>query len=355
MQSTEQQVTVQTTLIFAVLNSLHQFLYVFLRYTQLSVGLCKEFVSMGFGSSKCLSTARLDGKVAIITGCNTGIGKVTAKDFFQRGARVIMACRNLKAADEALEEIKKQSENCENCGEIRTTELDLSSLESVRKCARNILKDERQINLLINNAGVMNCPYTKTKDGFELQFGTNHLGHFLFTLLLLPEIIRSTPARIVNLSSVAHLGGTIDFDDLNAERKIYWRVGAYSQSKLANVLFTKELDRRLRKANIQGVNTYSVHPGLVKTELGRHMNAAIPGFSTFTSLITKTPEQGAQTTIYCAVDEKCQNESGLYYAECKSKEPSRAALDEVTAKRLWEVSCKLVQLEEMYNPFEVPK
>lgn len=173
-------------------------------------------------SAKCTSSARLDDKTAIITGANSGIGKCTAQDFYLRGyqflthtsilynilfvigARVIMACRSLQKAEAAISEITATCQWTPNLGSLNAIELDLSSLESVRKCANEIIKKEEYINILVNNAGVMACPEGKTEDGFEIQMSTNHFGHFLFTLLLLPIIITSAPARIVNVSSMAH-------------------------------------------------------------------------------------------------------------------------------------------------------
>ncbi|XP_019878446.2 retinol dehydrogenase 13-like [Aethina tumida] len=305
----------------------------------------------------CNSTARLDGKTAVITGSNTGIGKETAQDFYQRGCRVIMACRNLQKANDAVEDIKSKCKDKTNLGELIVTEVDVSNLQSVRKCAQHLLDTEQRIDLLINNAGVMAIPQSKTVDGFEMQFGTNHLGPFLFTLLLLPRIIRSKPARIVMVSSVAHTGGSIDFNDLMYEKRRYGAIGAYQQSKLANVLFAKELARRLEAAKIDGVTTYSLHPGVIDTELYNSLGDTYSGFvqwtmTTINRFFAKTPLQGAQTTIYCAVDEHCANETGLYYAECAVKRPSRRAQDEETAKKLWECSLKLVGLEDNYDPFK---
>ncbi|KAJ8923723.1 hypothetical protein NQ315_010304 [Exocentrus adspersus] len=196
----------------------------------------------------------------------------------------------------------------------------------------------------------MMCPESTTEDGFETQFGTNHLGHFLLTLLLLPKICQSTPARIVNVSSMAHAGVKMDFDDLNWKTRKYSSLQAYKQSKLANILFTKELTRKLKENNITGVSVYSLHPGVIKTELGRHMRSTlpwgVPWLLNAASWFFKTPEQGAQTTIYCSVDENCADETGLYYAECEVKEPSKEAQNEEDAKRLWDVSLKLVGLED---------
>ncbi|XP_072396954.1 retinol dehydrogenase 11-like isoform X2 [Diabrotica undecimpunctata] len=299
----------------------------------------------------------LAGKVAVVTGANTGIGKITAKDFYQRSARVILACRDLEKAKTTIFTIQQQCESKENLGELEAVQLDLSSLQSVRECAKTILDKEKQINILINNAGVMMCPFSRTEDGYETQFATNHLGHFLLTVLLMPRIIKSTPARIINVSSSAHSFSSIDFSDINWEKRNYSPMGAYSQSKLSNILFTKELATRLKENNIQGVNTYSLHPGIIKTNLGRHVVKRIyfPGihwlWRNVAHYFIKNPEQGAQTQIYCAVHENCANETGLYYSNCKVIEPSTDAKNEQFAKQLWEISLKMVGLEENFNPF----
>lgn len=303
-------------------------------------------------ASKCTSNARLDGKTAVITGCNTGIGKVTVLDFYRRGCRVIMACRSTEKAEAAKEEIIEQLKGKENLGEIIVKSLDLSSCKSIRECAQELLDEEPRIDILLNNAGVMMCPKSYTEDGFEMQFGTNHLGHFLFTLLLLPRIIRSAPARIVNVSSKAYTWGPIDLEDLNWKNKSYSAAAAYGQSKLANILFTKELAKRLEGTN---VHTYCLHPGVVDTEVTRHFdNALFPGsqflMKTVGKVATKTPEQGAQTSIYCSLDEKSANETGLYYADCKVACLSDQAKDMDMAKKLWDESVKLVKLEG-FDPF----
>ncbi|XP_018563138.1 retinol dehydrogenase 13-like [Anoplophora glabripennis] len=309
---------------------------------------------MGLCNAECTSKARLDGKTAVITGANTGIGKYTAQDFYTRGARIIVACRNLEKANQAIADIKEACKDLENLGTILVVELDLSSLSSIKNCAAQLLDSEERIDLLINNAGVMMCPESRTEDGFEMQIGTNHLGHFLFTLLLLPRICQSTPARIVNVSSLAHRGGRIDLEDLNWEKKKYGEFASYQQSKLANILFTKELARRLTDMGINGVTTYALHPGAIKTDLGRHLLDSSLMTNLFVRSIAwtfKTPQEGAQTTIYCAVDEKCADENGLYYAECAVKKPNSAALNEEDAKGLWDLSWKMVGLDENYDPF----
>ncbi|XP_050313489.1 retinol dehydrogenase 13-like [Anthonomus grandis grandis] len=317
---------------------------------------------MGFFNTVCTSTVKLTGKTAIITGCNTGIGKVTAQDFYKRGARVIMACRNQEKATKAAQDIKQKCEHEGTCnlGELIVDELDLSSLKSIRQFTKKIIDRESRIDILVNNGGVMTCPESKTEDGFEMQFGTNHLGHFLLTILLLPKIVHrnfesSDPSRIVTVSSVAHERGTMNFEDLNWEKRKYSAIGAYGQSKLANILFTKELARRLKEANINNVTTYSLHPGVIATELGRHMKDTYGVIATFVwgmlKWLLKTPEQGAQTTIYCSVDEKCKHESGLYYAECNVKTPTKLAQNQEDAERLWTESLKLVGLPENFDPF----
>uniref|UniRef100_A0A6P7H4N6 Retinol dehydrogenase 11-like n=1 Tax=Diabrotica virgifera virgifera TaxID=50390 RepID=A0A6P7H4N6_DIAVI len=243
--------------------------------------------------------------------------------------------------------------------ELKVVELDLCSLESVRKCAKELLESEERINLLINNAGVMMCPYSKTKDGFETQFGTNHLAHFLFTLLLLPKICKSMPARIVNVSSIAHTApfGPMDFTDLNFEKRKYNPVHAYQQSKLANILFTKELARRLTEKDITDVHVYSLHPGVIRTELGRHYDSMFPGltwvYDNIFGLFIKTPTQGAQTQIYCAVDDNCASETGLYYAECAVTSCSREAENAETARKLWDISMELVGLDKNDDIFKI--
>ncbi|CAG9859100.1 unnamed protein product [Phyllotreta striolata] len=298
------------------------------------------------------SNARLNGKTAVITGGNGGIGKVTAKDFFERGARVIIACRNLSKGQEAVDDIKSQCKDKKNLGELQIVELDLSSLKSVRKCAKELLDTEGQINLLINNAGIMMLPeLTKSEDGYEMQFATNHLGHFLLTMLLMPKIMQSTPARIVNVSSLMHhFACSLDMDDLNFEKSKYGPTAAYNRSKLSNVLFSKELARQLEEHNVQGINVYSLHPGAINSNLQQHVSGVFMDFSK--KFFFKSVEQGAQTTIYCATHENCADETGRYYAECKPTWSSKTSNDLELAKNLWKTSLKMCGLQEDYNPFE---
>lgn len=283
------------------------------------------------------SDERLDGKVVVITGANTGIGKETAIDLAKRGAeKIIIACRDMEKANAAVKDIIESSGN----KNVVCMKLDLSDSKSIREFAEAVNKDEPKLNILINNAGVMVCPYGKTADGFEMQIGVNHLGHFLLTYFLLDLIKKSAPARIINVSSMAHSWGSINLEDLNSE-KHYDKNKAYAQSKLANVLFTHSLAKRIEGT---GVTTYSLHPGVVQTELWRHLN----GFQQFVmkviSPFTKNSVQGAQTTIYCAVEPSLEKENGRYYSDCAAANCSAAAKDDNVAEQLWELSCRLLSI-----------
>lgn len=282
------------------------------------------------------SDVRLDDKTVVITGANTGIGKETAIDLAKRGARIIMACRDMEKASGALKEVIEASGN-EN---VVTRKLDLSDSKSIREFAELINKEEKQLNILINNAGVMVCPYGKTADGFEMQIGVNHMGHFLLTYLLLDLVKKSAPARIINVSSMAHTWGTINLEDINSE-KSYDKKAAYSQSKLANVLFTRLLAKKLTGT---GVTTYSLHPGVVQTDLWRHLNKAQQAVMWMVSPFTKTSVQGAQTSIYCAVAPELAKESGGYYSDCAPATCSRLGSDDDLAQRLWDLSCKMLNI-----------
>ncbi|XP_072535812.1 retinol dehydrogenase 12, like isoform X2 [Salminus brasiliensis] len=252
------------------------------------------------------------------------------------GARIIMACRDMKKADAALKEVIEASGN----QNVVTKNLDLADSASIREFAQTINSEEKQVNILINNAGVMVCPYGKTADGFEMQIGVNHMGHFLLTFLLMDLIKRSSPARIINVSSMAHKWGSINIDDINSE-KSYDKSRAYSQSKLANVLFTRCLAKKLEGT---GVTTYVLHPGVVQTELWRHLNRVQQGAMWLIKPFTKTSVQGAQTTIYCAVAPELETESGKYYSDCAPASCSAAAMDDEMAKRLWDLSCQMLNI-----------
>ena len=231
--------------IAAIGGTLSGFFYLFRRYVAGGV---------------CHSKALLNGKTVIITGANAGIGKETAVDLARRNARVIMA--DIKGGEETAVDVRKKSGN----DNVVFYYLNLASFSSIRQFAARILEEEPHLDILINNAGISSCPYGKTEDGFEMQFGVNHLGHFLLTNLLLERLKEAPSARIVVVSSIAHRFGKIRFHDLNSE-KSYNKFGAYYQSKLANVLFTRFLAKCLEGTN---VTVNALHPGFVRTGITRH-------------------------------------------------------------------------------------
>ncbi|KFP24798.1 Retinol dehydrogenase 12, partial [Colius striatus] len=306
---------------------------------------CRKYVAGG----QCKSTARLEGKVVIITGANTGIGKETARALARRG-KVIVACRDTVKAEAAASEIRAETGN----QQVIVKKLDLADTKSIREFSEKFLAEEKELHILINNAGVMLCPYSKTADGFEMHLGVNHLGHFLLTFLLLERLKQCAPARIVNVSSLAHHGGRIRFHDLQGE-KSYNRGLAYCHSKLANVLFTRELARRLQgkpadlsQAVSFGIGTKvtanALHPGSVRSELVRHSLVMSWLWKTF-SFFLKTPWEGAQTSIYCAVAEELDSVTGQYFSDCQPAYVSPRGRDEETAKKLWSVSCELLGIQ----------
>uniref|UniRef100_A0A3P8TPA3 Si:ch211-107o10.3 n=1 Tax=Amphiprion percula TaxID=161767 RepID=A0A3P8TPA3_AMPPE len=299
--------------------------------TVIFTGLGLFGVKKWMAGGVCHSKARLDGKTVLITGGNTGIGKETAVDMARRGARVILACRDMDRANKAAEDVRKKSGN----DNVIVKKLDLASLQSVRQLAKDILASEERLDVLINNAGIMSCPKWQTEDGFEMQFGVNHLGHFLLTNCLLDLLKKSAPSRIVNVSSLAHERGQIYFDDINQDEDYRpWK--SYSQSKLANVLFTKELASRLQGI----VSFFYLTPDYIYLYLSLHTRVVYTPLMFF----IKSPTEGAQTTIYCAVEESLQNESGLYYSDCAPKTAAPQGLDDEAAKKLWDLSASMVGL-----------
>ncbi|EOA99254.1 Retinol dehydrogenase 12, partial [Anas platyrhynchos] len=252
------------------------------------------------------------------------------------GARVIIACRDTAKGEAAASEIRAETGN----PQVLVKKLDLADTKSIREFADSFLAEEKELHILINNAGVMLCPYSKTADGFEMHLGVNHLGHFLLTFLLLERLKQSAPARIINVSSLGHHGGRIRFHDLNGE-KSYNRGLAYCHSKLANVLFTRELARRLQGTK---VTANALHPGSVYTELVRH-SVAMTWLWRIFSFFLKTPWEGAQTSVYCAVAEELESVSGQYFSDCQPAYVSSWGRDDETAKKLWNVSCELLGIQ----------
>ncbi|KAG3261245.1 retinol dehydrogenase 12 isoform X1 [Ictidomys tridecemlineatus] len=297
-----------------------------------------------FAGGVCKTNMQLPGKVVVITGANTGIGKETARELARRGARVYIACRDVLKGESAASDIRADTKN----SQVLVRKLDLSDTKSIRAFAEGFLAgspwlclaEEKQLHILINNAGVMLCPYSKTADGFETHLGVNHLGHFLLTHLLLERLKESAPARVVNLSSVVHHIGKIRFHDLQGEKR-YCSGFAYCHSKLANVLFTRELAKRLQGT---GVTTYAVHPGIVSSELVRHSFLLCLFWRLFSPFV-KTTREGAQTSLHCALAEGLEPLSGKYFSDCKRTWVSPRARNNKTAERLWKVSCELLGIQ----------
>ena len=236
------------------------------------------------------------GRLAIVTGANTGLGLETALALAKKELKVILACRNISKAEKAKHHILKKTPNAD----LEIMPVDLSSLASVRGFAKNFLAKYNQLDALINNAGTMVPPYLKTEDGFESQMGANYFGHFLLTGLLLDTLTKTPNSRIVSVASIAHKKGKINFDDLHFEKK-YSPTGAYRQSKLACLMFAYELQRRLEKANLKTLSV-AAHPGVSITDIGRHVprwlyHAALP----FMSFVTHTPDKGALPIVYAAI------------------------------------------------------
>lgn len=288
------------------------------------------------------------GRVAVITGANSGIGFEAARALAEHGAEVILACRSAKKAADALSAIQGRAPSAK----VRVESLDLSSLASVRAFAERMTRELPKLDLLVNNAGVMAIPRALTEDGFEMQLGTNFLGHFALTGLLL-DLVRAAPAgRVVTLSSGVHHYGRIDFDDLMGERR-YQKWRAYSQSKLADLLFALELDRRLRRVNDK-VLSVGAHPGYAATNL-QYVGAEIEGSKIAhafmwlgNTLFAQSAAMGALPTLRAAVDPNA--EGGNYFGPDGLKEgrghpvlvrPNRKARDEAVAARLWDVGSKL--------------
>lgn len=255
----------------------------------------------------------------------------------KRKGKIYIACRDVKRSKDALEEIKERSKS----SKIFLMELNLASIKSIREFSKNFQHAENRLDILINNAGVMACPKSFTEDGFEMQMGVNHLGHFLLTNLLLDLLKKSAPSRIVVVSSEGHKISDINRDDFMSE-KFYNKIKAYGQSKLANILFAKELARRLEGT---GVTANSCHPGLVHTNLGRHMNDLKwirPIYRAIFKMFYKNAFEGAQTQIKLAVDPDLEKISGKYFSDCEEVEPSKAAQEYESASWLWRKSTQLI-------------
>ncbi|XP_076945310.1 short-chain dehydrogenase TIC 32, chloroplastic-like [Bidens hawaiensis] len=289
------------------------------------------------------------GLTAIVTGGSSGIGRETARVLALRGAHVVMGVRNTAAGKQVQEAIVNEIPTAK----VDAMELDLSSMASVRKFASDFNSSGRSLNLLINNAGIMMTPFMLSKDNIELQFATNHLGHFLLTHLLLDNMKKTArkskkEGRIVNVSSEAHritYPEGIRFDKINDEKK-YSKYQAYGQSKLANILHANELTRHLKEEGAE-ITANSLHPGVISTNLFRHVfnpPSFAEGFvSKLTSLLIKNVQQGAATTCYVALHPQVKGVSGAYFSDSNLAKTTKLAKDIGLAKRLWDFSMNLIK------------
>jgi retinol dehydrogenase-12 len=314
------------------------------------------------------------GKVVVITGSNAGIGKETARQLYRTGATVILACRSLERAKTARDEIMAScaadADSTDNStdtdalvrvvGKLEIQSLDLGSLQSVRQAAKELLKKYKTIDILINNAGIMMDEQTVTQDGYDFTMQANYLGHYLLTRLLLPAIQKSKDPRIINVTSSTYtLVSKIDLDDLFCQKgkRPYTLFGQYAQSKLAQILFTNELDSRYGEDDTSTstrntIFTASVHPGLVRTDVVRNlpawMKVSNAMFAWIIAALQKTPEQGAWCSVYVATAPRddLPDAGGAYWVNRRTQETRPYAQSESDAKALWDVSAKLVGLDD---------
>lgn len=291
----------------------------------------------------------LEGKLAVVTGASSGLGIETCRALAAAGATVLMVARD----EEKLEAAAAQLLQAQPDAQLLTQLMDLADLNSVRNAATEILLYHSEIQLLINNAGVMACPLQRTAQGFEMQFGTNHLGHFLFTGLLSEALLDGAPGRVINLSSAGHKFGKFNFEDPSYQHRPYEKWQAYGESKTANILFTVGLDLRTRE---RGVRAFAVHPGAIMTNLGRHLQEAdlvtLQEKSPSGDKLTfKTVEQGAATTVWAASSPQLSGRGGIYLEDCQIAATAVAgkntgvepyAVNAAAADKLWLLSEELV-------------
>jgi NAD(P)-dependent dehydrogenase (short-subunit alcohol dehydrogenase family) len=304
----------------------------------------------GFESTtdEVLDGISLAGKTAVVTGASAGLGIETSRALAVAGATVFMLARDEGKLAAAADSVRAVVANAT----IETGIVDLADLDSVRACAADLLLRAPAINLLINNAGVMACPLMRTAQGFEMQFGTNHLGHFLLTCQLVPALEAGAPSRVINLSSAGHHASEMNFDDPNYEHREYDKWEAYGQSKTCNALFSVALEARLAE---RGIHALAVHPGAIQTELSRHMNREdfdliINNRPSGQQLQLKSIPQGAASSVWAATSPDLEGRGGVYLEDCGIAGPFQPgqeggvkdyALDSEAADRLWSLSEQL--------------
>jgi NAD(P)-dependent dehydrogenase (short-subunit alcohol dehydrogenase family) len=281
---------------------------------------------------------RLDGKVVLVTGANSGIGLEASVKLARLGAELVMVARDRAKGEAALADVKRRA----GSDKVSLLLCDFASQSSIRALATEYRKTHDRLDVLVNNAGSVSDARQVTGDGLEQTFAVNHLGYFLLTHLLLDLVEKSAPSRIVNVSSVGHYRGELDFDNLQYERGGYAIMKAYSRSKLGNVLFTVELARRLAG---KGVTVNCLHPGAVATNIWSHAPWFARPILSVAKLFMITPEQGGDRIVYLAAAEDVEGQSGGYYENNKRVTPSKLVQDSAVVKRLWDVSAKLVRLD----------
>lgn len=290
----------------------------------------------------------LTGMTAVVTGANSGLGYETALELARHGADVTLACRSLSRGESALRRIKNDSPGAT----AGLMQLDLGDLASVDRFASEFSSTYDSLDLLINNAGIMATPYRTTKDGFESQFGTNHLGHFALTAKLMPAITAAQSSRVVNVSSIGHRSGDIDFNELLLSRSNYKRWRAYYRSKLANLLFTYEMHRRLERARIENIFSLAAHPGVARTNLAQGMGFIGTLLKPIAFLFVQSAQMGALPILRAATDPNARG--GQYYGPDKTHErsgfpavvsSSPDSHNEENARRLWKRSEELTGIK----------
>ncbi|MDP6979543.1 MAG: SDR family NAD(P)-dependent oxidoreductase [Myxococcota bacterium] len=310
-------------------------------------------IAFGFETTtdEVLEGIDLTGKTILVTGASTGLGEETSRALASKDARVIMASRDVEKLEAAAARVSESTGN----KQIQVLQLDLGNFASIRKAAAEALEMAPRIDVLINNAGVMACPLMRTSEGHEMQFGTNHLGHFLLTGLLEPALEASGDARIVNLSSGGHKFSAVNLDDWNYESGEYDKWQAYGRSKTANALFSVALDKRLAG---KGIRAFAVHPGAIMTELSRHLTPddvkAIreDGPRDSGPMTFKTIPQGAATSVWAATSPSLEGKGGIYLEDCRIAELASTplshdgyvphAVDPSDAEGLWTLSEQIV-------------
>ncbi|KAJ7993648.1 hypothetical protein DPEC_G00256830 [Dallia pectoralis] len=304
----------------------------YLLYTIVASLVCYLVLKWMKKRRHCTDVTRMDGKTVLITGGNAGIGKETAVALAMRGARVIIACRDVDKAAKVVREIKVRSHNIN----VLHMELDLANMRSIRDFAKTFLEREKRLDILINNAG-MPSVLDWTDDNFSMCFGVNHLGHFLLTNLLLGRLKESAPSRVVTLTCSSYKYQKLDFQDLNYNLLPFF---TYCRSKLANIYFSQELGRIT-----EGVTTYAVHPGYVQSSWTYHYSILFRMLMQVIMFMFFVPcEMGAQTVVYCAVSDEAAKHSGGYFINCRPATLRPFARDAGVAKKLWEASERLVKL-----------